>query len=32
MDIKMLAVACNTISAVALDSLRNELRDIPVSA
>jgi len=30
MDIKMLVISCNTISAIALDSICNELRDIPV--
>jgi glutamate racemase len=30
MDIKMLVISCNSISAVALAAIRNELRDIPV--
>jgi glutamate racemase len=29
-DIKMLVVACNTVSSVALDHIRNEINDIPV--
>jgi glutamate racemase len=29
-DIKMLIVACNTVSSVALDSIREEFNDIPV--
>jgi glutamate racemase len=29
-DVKMLIVACNTVSSVALDSIRAEINDIPV--
>lgn len=30
MDIKMLVVACNTVSSVALENIREEINDIPV--
>jgi glutamate racemase len=30
MDIKMLVVACNTVSSVALEAIRNKFNDIPV--